>query len=121
MARDAITSGATLSCLETGIIPQDNDVAANTTDGNSFVWKEGRQLCILNGDDASITVTVVTPATVGRSALAVGDASLVIATTKFGIMGPFGPEYRKADGTVDVNYAGTTMTGVMVCTMDSKP
>jgi alkylation response protein AidB-like acyl-CoA dehydrogenase len=115
MARTALTAVAS---SEAGIDLTAVDTAAEVTDGNSFVWTKDRRVWILNGDDASITVTFPTPVTVGRSALAVADTSGTISAGAHKLFGPFGPEYRQADGTVHINYAGTTPTGVTVAVLD---
>lgn len=116
MARTAV-SGTSVS--EDGTDLEAVAVAAQTTDGNSFTWKGHRLLWVLNGDDAALTVTIPTPATVGRGARAVGDASATIPAGKHRTFGPFGSEFVQADGTVWVNYAGTTPTGVTVAVLDA--
>lgn len=102
-----------------GIDPLDVDAAAELTDGNSFPWADHRVLHILNGDDASLTVTFPTPVTVGRGLLAVADSTCVIPAGESRLCGPFGTEHIQTDGTVHVNYAGTTPTGVMVAVLDA--
>ncbi|MEO3860877.1 hypothetical protein [Acrocarpospora sp. B8E8] len=97
-----------------GIDPGDVDVAAELTDGNSFAWREGVIFYCLNGDDAALTLTFPTPVTVGSGALAVADSTVTIPAGEYRLIKGFGPEHRQADGTVHVNYAGTTPTGVMV-------
>ncbi|MBG0830518.1 hypothetical protein HS041_22410 [Planomonospora sp. ID67723] len=116
MARTAL-SATTLT--EAGIDPGDVDTAAELTDGNSFVWAAHRLLYVLNGDDAALTVTIPTPVTVGRGSLAVADTTITIPAGEYRLAGPFGQEHRQADGTVHVNYAGTTPTGVMVAVLDA--
>lgn len=76
-------------------------------------------LFVLNGDDASLTVTFPTPVTVGRSGLAVADETSVIPAGEYRLCGPFGTEHIQADGTVHVNYAGTTPVGVMAAVLDA--
>jgi hypothetical protein len=116
MARTALTATAV---AEGGTDLTAVDVAAETTDGNSFAWAPHRVFWVLNGDDASLTVTVPTPATVGRSALAIGDASGTIAAAAHKIFGPYGSEYVQSDGTVHINYTGTTITNVTVVVLDT--
>lgn len=116
MARTALTATA---LTETGIDPTDVDTAAELTDGNSFAWGTHRVLFVLNGDDASLTVTVPTPVTVGRGGLAVADTTITIPAGEYRLAGPFGVEHRQADGSVWINYAGTTPTGVMVAVLDA--
>lgn len=115
MARTALTAVAS---SEAGIDLTAVDTAAEVTDGNSFAWTKDRKVWILNGDDASITVTFPTPGTVGRSALAIADQSGTIAAAGHKLFGPFGPEYRQADGSVWINYAGTTPVSVTVAVLD---
>ncbi len=115
MARVALTAVAS---SESGVDLDAVDQAAEITDGNSFVWTPTRRFYVLNGDDASLTVGIPTAATVGRSALAVADLSQAMSAGTRRVFGPFGPEFRQADGTVHVNYTGTTPTGVMVAALD---
>lgn len=115
MARAALTPVAS---SEAGVDLAAVDVAANVTDGNSFTWAPHRKVWVLNGDDAAITVTFPTPATVGRSGLAVADTSGTIAAGAHKLFGPFGTEYRQADGSVWIDYAGTTPVSVTVAVLD---
>ncbi|MET7333277.1 hypothetical protein [Nonomuraea sp. NPDC005650] len=118
MARTAITASTTLT--EAGIDPTAVDGAIEATDGNSFPWKEHRLLYVLNGDDAAVTPTFLTPGTVGRQQLAVADfAGNAIAAGAYKIYGPFGPEFRQADGNVYVNWAGTTPVSVTAAVLDA--
>lgn len=115
MARTSLTA---TSCTEDGIDLSAVDVAAEVTDGNSFTWAPHRVVWVLNGDDASITVTIPTPGTVGRGSRAIGDASGTIAAGAHKLFGPFGSEFVQTDGKVYVNYAGTTPTSVTVAVLD---
>ncbi|MER7363577.1 hypothetical protein [Nonomuraea wenchangensis] len=115
MARTALTA---VAASENGVDLDAVDQAAELTDGNSFVWTATRRYYVNNGDDASLTVTFQTPATVGASALAVADKAVVMTAGQRKVFGPFGPEYRRPDGTVWVDYSGTTPTGVMVAALD---
>lgn len=115
MARTAIT--ATPSS-EDGINLAGVDVAVELTDGNSFMWTKDRRVWILNGDDAALTVTFPTPATVGRGARAIGDGGGSIPAGEHRLFGPFGPEFRQADGSVWINYAGTTPVSVTAAVLD---
>jgi hypothetical protein len=94
------------------------DVAAELTDGNSFVWTATRKVWILNGDESAVTVTFPTPATVGRGGRAVADGGGSVPAAGHRLFGPFGPEFRQADGTVHIDYAGTTPSGVTVAVLD---
>lgn len=100
--------------LAAGLDPASVDVAAELTDGNSVAWSPNLALYVLNGDDASLTVTFPTPGTVGRSGLAIADVSGAVPAAGWRIFGPFGRECVQDDGTVHINYTGTTPTAVMV-------
>ncbi|HWO65360.1 MAG TPA: hypothetical protein VNO31_35530 [Umezawaea sp.] len=115
MARTALTA---TELATTGTSPAAVDVAAEVTDGNSFTYKKGRFLYVLNGDDASLTVTLPTPGTVGRGALAIADTAVVIPAGEYRLI-PIGLEHKQADSSVYVNYAGTTPVGVMVAVLDA--
>lgn len=117
MARTALPAATQLTVA--GVDPADVDTAAELTDGNSFMWGAHRVLYVLNGDDAALTVTFPTPLTVGRGALAVADETCVIPAGEYRLCGPFGTEHRQTDGSIHVNYAGTTPTGVMVAVLDA--
>ena len=118
MARTAITASTTLT--EAGIDPTAVDAAIDATDGNSFPWREHRLLFVLNGDDASVTPTFLTPGTVGRQALAIPDfPGNAIPAAGYKIFGPFGPEFRQADGSVYVNWAGTTPASITAAVLDA--
>lgn len=117
MARTQITSF--LRGIASGLDIEAADVAAETTDGNSFAWAPNRVFHVLNGDDASITVTIPTPGTVGAAALAIGDASGTVAAGARKQFGPFGREFVQSTGLVHVDFAGTTMTGVMIAVVDN--
>lgn len=81
-------------------------VAADLTDGNSFLWAPRRYLRVVNGDSTTLTVTVQTPATVGSQALAVADLAITVPAAGDRLIGPLGPEFRQADSSVYVDYAG---------------
>lgn len=115
MARQPLTA---TELSPTGTSPGAVDSAAEITDGNSFTYKAHRFLYVLNGDDASLTVTIPTPGTIGRGALTISDTSVAIPAGEYRLI-PVGLEHRQPDGTVHVNYAGTTPTGVMVAALDA--
>ncbi|MFB4294797.1 hypothetical protein ACBI99_44710 [Nonomuraea sp. ATR24] len=115
MARTALTAVAS---SEDGINLAAVDSPAELTDGNSFVWTATRKVWILNGDDAALTVTFPTPATVGRGQRAVADGGGSIPAGEHRLYGPFGPEFRQADGTVHIDYAGTTPSAVTTAVLD---
>ena len=115
MARAALTP---VSLGGTGVLLQDIDTAAELTDGNSFPWRKGRRLYVANGDDASLTVTIPTPGTVGPQNLPLGDATFTIGAGKAWLSPELGQEYRQADGSVHINYSGTTPTAIMSAALD---
>lgn len=117
MARTAL---APIRVTTDGIDPAAVDTAANLADGNSFTWAKGRLLWVANGDDTPLTVTVVTPVTVGRAALAVADATVTVPAGGQRLCGPFGPEFRRADGSVHVDYTGADAS-VTVAVLDAGP
>src|SRR5262245_50566607 len=114
MARTALTA---TTVTEAGIDPTAVDVAANLTDGNSFVWAPHRVVFVANGDDTTLTVSVPMPGTVGRSALAIADVSGTVSAAGYKVLGPFGPEFRQADGSVYLNYSGADAS-VTVAVLD---
>ncbi|GAA3441058.1 hypothetical protein [Planomonospora venezuelensis] len=115
MARTALTAVAS---SEDGINLETVDTAAELTDGNSFAWTADRRVWIRNGDDASLTVAFPTPGTVGRGSRAIADGGGSIPAGEHRLFGPFGPEFRQADGSVWINYTGTTPTSVTVAVLD---
>lgn len=90
------------------------DTAAELTDGNSVAYTPDLLLYVLNGDDASLTVTIPTPGTIGRGALAIGDQTVTIAAGAWKLIGPFGREVVQSTGLMHIDYAGTTPSAVMV-------
>ncbi|MYW03467.1 hypothetical protein [Streptomyces sp. SID3343] len=104
MARTLITAAVITS--EDGTDPTAADVAANLVDGSSFAWARGRLLYLANGDSTALTVTAVTAATVGRGGRAVADASGTVPAAGWRLFGPFGSEFRQADGMVHIDYTG---------------
>lgn len=115
MARAALTA---VPPDEDGLDLEDAAVAAEIADGDSFVWTAHRRVWILNGDDAALTVTFPTPVTVGRGQRAVADGGGEIPAGEHRLFGPFGPEFVQTDGTVHINYSGTTPSGVVVAVLD---
>ncbi|MEV7011550.1 hypothetical protein [Streptosporangium sp. NPDC051022] len=103
MARTPITPTALGA---TGVIPADVATAVNFTDGNSFVWRKGRQVYVANADDTTLTVTIPTPGTVGAQGLAIADGTFTVAAGKGRLLPSLGPEYRQPDGNVHLNYSG---------------
>lgn len=114
MARTAVAATALAAA---GTSPAAVDVAAEITDGNSFTYAKHRCVYVLNGDDASLTVTIPTPGTIGIGALTIADTAVTIPAGEYRLI-PFGLEHRQTDGTVHLNYAGTTPVGVMVAVLD---
>ncbi|MFF4412122.1 hypothetical protein ACFYY8_06285 [Streptosporangium sp. NPDC001559] len=118
MARTAITASTTLT--EMGVDPTAVDGPIEATDGNSFPWREHRLLYVMNGDDSSVTPTFLTPGTVGRQALPIGDLTAnAIPAGAYKLFGPFGPEFRQPDGTVHVNWVGTTPASITAAVLDA--
>lgn len=115
MARTAVTATALAAA---GTSPGAVDVAAEVTDGNSFTYRAHRFLYVLNGDDASLTVTIPTPGTVGIGANAIADSTVTIPAGEYRLI-PVGLEHMQSDRSVHVNYTGTTPTGVMVAVLDA--
>lgn len=115
MARTALTP---VTITEAGIDLTDVDTAAELADGNSFPWAAHRLLYIANADDSSLTATIPTPVTVGRSGLAVADTTITVPAGEARLAGPFGPEHRQADGSVHVNYSGADAS-VTVAVLDA--
>lgn len=115
MARAALTP---VPAAENGVDLDAVDQPAELTDGNSFVWTPTRRVYVNNGDDAALTVTFQTAATVGASALPVGDLTATAAAGSRHVYGPFGPEFRRPDGMVWIDYAGTTPATVTVAALD---
>jgi hypothetical protein len=115
MARTAVTATRLTAA---GIDPGDVDAAANLADGNSFAWTPNALLYVDNGDDSELTVTVVTPATVGRGALAIADTTITVPAGEYRLAGPFGGEHVQTDGSVHVNYSGADAS-VTVAVLDA--
>jgi hypothetical protein len=118
MARTALATPT--RGLETGVDLEAVDAVANLTDGNYVPWHANLMLWVLNGDDTSLTVTVPTPGTVGRSGLAIGDAATTVPATKHRLIGPFGPEFRQSDGNLHINYSGADAS-VTIVAVDARP
>ena len=106
--------------LEGGVDLTAVDGAVNFADGNSVPWHPNLMLWVLNGDDSQLTVTVPTPGTVGRSALAIGDATGAVAAGAHRLLGPFGPEFRQSDGSIYINYSGAD-AAVTIAALDTRP
>jgi hypothetical protein len=100
-----------------GVVLADVDVAAELTDGNSFTWASGRRLYVANGDSTTLTVTVQTPGTVGAQALAIADATFTVAAGAAKLLPRLGPEFRRTDGAVWLDYSGAD-TAVTVAVLD---
>lgn len=115
MARTSLTA---IAPSEAGIDLDSVDAAVNITDGNSFVWTPRRKVYVNNGDDASLTVTFVNPSTVGPSALAVADKAVAMAAGSRYEFGPFDQSYRQADGSVWIDFSGTTPVSVTAAVLD---
>lgn len=96
----------------TGLNPTANAVAASDTfanDGNTTIR-------VANGSGSSITVAVVSTATLGG--LAVADVSVSVANGATRVIGPFNPEVFSR--TCTVTYTGTTSV-TAECVSNNKP
>ncbi|MFI7014389.1 hypothetical protein [Streptomyces sp. NPDC050164] len=114
MARTAIAATAVGAA---GVDPGGVAVAAELTDGNSFTWTRSRHLYVVNGDATPLTVTVQTPGTVGGQALAVADAEFTVPAGGDLLLPELGPEFRRPDGSVWIDYAGADAS-VTVAVLD---
>ncbi|MEU5608450.1 hypothetical protein AB0H03_06780 [Streptomyces sparsogenes] len=114
MARTALTPVAVGAA---GVVLPDAGTAAQLTDGNSYLWAQGRRLYVHNGDSTDLTVTVQTPAT-SAMGLAIADATYTVAAGKARLLPAAGLETRRtSDGAVWVDYTGAD-TGVTVAVLD---
>lgn len=102
-----------------GLVLEDVAAAAQLTDGNSFPWGTRRRLYVANAAATDLTVTLQTPATVGAQALAVADATVTLPAGKSVLLRPLGPEYRRSDGMVWLDYTGATAS-VTVAVLDES-
>ncbi|MGK5531539.1 hypothetical protein [Streptomyces sp. URMC 129] len=114
MARTAINATAVGAA---GVLLPDVAAAAELTDGNSFVWAPNRRLYVSNGDSTALTVTVQTPGTAGTLGLAIADAPFTVAAGKARLLPKLGPEFRRPDGTVWLDYTGADAS-VTVAVLD---
>ena len=83
--------------------------------GDTFVPGDGVCLQVKNAGGSPVTVTVVTPNTVGGLAIA-DSVSTVPATTGDVLIGPFSRENfaRPSDGLGEITYSGVTSVTVAV-------
>jgi len=88
----------------TGLAVEDTIVQSNQADGNRFKWSPSHRLVIKNTDAATRTHTLVTPGTVGPLGLAITDATVVVAAGKTVVLPAPGPEYRRNDHEVWINF-----------------
>ncbi|WP_285751994.1 hypothetical protein [Lentzea sp. NBRC 105346] len=95
--------------------PMTNVDAAASPNGMYFPWTETARLLVQTGGTATnVTVDVATQVDGLDPA---NRVVAVAATTPVGnIMGPWGPEYRQADGNVYVNFSSAT--NAKVCVID---
>lgn len=106
MARTAI---ALTPMVAAGLVLEDIDAAPSVfADGASFPWGPRRHVYVHNADSVTLTVTAVTPATVGSQALAVADATFTVAAGASRLLPVLGDEYRRPDdGLVYLNFSGS--------------
>jgi hypothetical protein len=111
MARTLIAATDT---TRAGVEPTMTAVDATAApDGMYFTWTATARLLVRTTGTATIA-TIDIPTTVDGQAVT-DRAVSVAATTAVGeFVGPFGPEYRQADGTVHVNFSSATGATVAV-------
>lgn len=112
MARTLLTN--TIRNAATGTDPDASDAAVDLVNGNCVPWTRDLVLWIKNGDDATITVTIATPGTVGKAALAISDITGTVTAGASKDFGPFGREVVQSDGMIYFDVTGTTPTAVVV-------
>ncbi|ALG07657.1 hypothetical protein [Kibdelosporangium phytohabitans] len=85
-------------------------VDASASPNGMFYKSDGTELVVVkNADASSHTMTVDIPVTVDGQA--VTDKTVTVAAGATVIAGPYGPEYRQADGSVYLNFdSATSMT-----------
>lgn len=118
MPRSALAASTRLTVA--GIDASAVAAAADLVNGNTFPWGKHRLFYVNNAAATPVTVTFVTPGTVGRGGLAISDATATIPAGTRKLCGPFGPEFRQADGTVAVDYTGAAAS-VTVAALDANP
>lgn len=89
------------------------DAVAAATLGDTFVNTGRELLFIANGDVSDMTLTIVTPVTLGGQAVA--DRTVTIPAGESRLIGPFPPGvYNNAAGGVDLTYSAVTDLTVYV-------
>ncbi|MBP2331236.1 hypothetical protein JOF56_011621 [Kibdelosporangium banguiense] len=85
-------------------------VDAAASPNGMFYRSDGTELIVVKNLDASPhTMTVDIPVTVDGQA--VTDKTVTVAAGATVVAGPYGPEYRQADGSVCLNFdSATSMT-----------
>jgi hypothetical protein len=111
MARTLI---AKTTVTRAGVEPAMTNVdAAAAPDGMYFPWSETAKLLIRTTGTAT-TATIDIPTTVDGQAVADRQVPVAASTTVGEFAGPWGPEYRQADGNVHVNFSSATGATVTV-------
>ncbi|MET9002743.1 hypothetical protein [Amycolatopsis sp. NPDC004169] len=113
MARTALTPQA-LTRVGAELVLSAVDAAASPN-GNSFPT-DGREVVVINNADAaSHTCTIPVNPAAAPDGLAVTSRQVVVPAGKTFVAGPFGPEYRQADGSVYLNWdSATQMTAAVL-------
>ena len=85
-------------------------VDATASPNGMFYRSDGSELVVIKNADASPhTMTVAIPVTVDGQTVAAKTVTIAAGATV--VAGPYGPEYRQADGSVYLNFdAATSMT-----------
>lgn len=87
--------------------------AAANAGGDSFTPDRSTFLHVKNGDAASKTVTIATPATM--AGLAIDDVAVTIPAGEDRFIGPFPPDlFADTDGLADITYSAVTSVTVAV-------
>jgi hypothetical protein len=113
MARTAVTPQAlTRAGAELVLGAVDAAVSPN---GNSFLTNGREVVVIKNADAASHTCTIPVNPAAAPDGLAVTSRVITVPAGKTFVAGPFGSEYRQADGSVYLNWdsAASVTVGVL--------
>lgn len=111
MARTLI---ARTTVTRAGVEPTMTAVDATAApDGMYFPWSETAKLLVRTTGTATV-VTIDVSTTVDGLAVTDRTASIAATTVVGEFIGPFGPEYRQADGNVHVNFSSATGATVAV-------
>lgn len=113
MARTLI---AKTTVTRAGVEPTMTNVDATASpDGMYFPWTPTAKLLVTTGGTAT-TATIDIPTTVDGQAVTDRQVVMPATTAVCKLIGPFGPEYKQADGNVHVNFSSAT--NAKVCVID---